>query len=82
MNPLYEEIAKNATAEQIAEGRRDVIDWGCDEGNDPDQVDELVAGLSDAEVARLVDRRWDGGWQQFTQDIVPVEVVGLDVPLG
>jgi len=74
MNPLYENLAKHATVDQLAEARDSLIEWGCDEGNDRDEVTEFVAARSDAQVVRAIDRGWCGGWSQFRRDIVPVEL--------
>lgn len=74
MDPDYHaRVAIGATHEQVTEARESLIEQGCDEGHDRDDVSEFVAGLSAVEVVRRIDRDWSGGWFQFCCDIVPVE---------
>lgn len=53
--------------EQVAYGRQEIRVMGRDMGEEPDQIDEYVANLTDEGVIAFVDRNWDGGWDALME---------------
>lgn len=55
-------------AQLISEARQYMAECNYDSGADEAEAAAMVAEMTDSQVKRAIQRRYDGGWAQFARD--------------